>query len=210
MPQVLNERELTGGNGMVEMGTFVAILLGQVVGGLLVALPGIGHTAVAVGCIALALAGRLVAQFIPSARPPTPVSSSTGTLHRNLAQPQAGAWQRGGVPLAAGHQLDVVLWRRVPVAVSGPGQRGAARQRAGGLAAAGGVLRGHGVGSLLCEVLSRRHVEIGLVPLGAIGMSVFAVDLYFATRSLPAAEMMGAAAFLRSPTTGACCWTWHC
>ena len=69
---------------------------------------------------------------------------------------------------------------------------------------------GIGVGSLLCEVLSRRHVEIGLVPLGAIGMSVFAVDLYFATRSLPAAEMMGAAAFLRSPTTGACCWIWHC
>ena len=40
---------------------------------------------------------------------------------------------------------------------------------------------GIGTGSLLCEVLSRRHVEIGLVPLGAIGMSVFAVDLYFAT-----------------------------
>jgi MFS family permease len=33
LPQVLSERELTGGNGMVEMGTFVAILLGNVVGG---------------------------------------------------------------------------------------------------------------------------------------------------------------------------------
>jgi 1-acyl-sn-glycerol-3-phosphate acyltransferase len=43
---------------------------------------------------------------------------------------------------------------------------------------------GIGVGSLLCEVMSRRHVEIGLVPLGAIGMSVFAVDLYFASRGL--------------------------
>ena len=40
LPQHLNERELTGGNGMVEMGTFVAILLGQVAGGLLVAIPG--------------------------------------------------------------------------------------------------------------------------------------------------------------------------
>jgi 1-acyl-sn-glycerol-3-phosphate acyltransferase len=45
---------------------------------------------------------------------------------------------------------------------------------------------GIGIGSLLCEVLSRRHVEIGLVPLGAIGMSVFAIDLYFASRNLPA------------------------
>ena len=44
---------------------------------------------------------------------------------------------------------------------------------------------GIGIGSLLCEMLSRRHVEIGLVPLGAIGMSVFAVDLYFAARGLP-------------------------
>jgi 1-acyl-sn-glycerol-3-phosphate acyltransferase len=45
---------------------------------------------------------------------------------------------------------------------------------------------GIGTGSLMCELLSRRHVEIGLVPLGAIGMSVFAVDLYFASRGLPA------------------------
>ncbi len=42
LPQALNERELTGGNGMVEMGTFVAILLGQVVGGLMVAVPQVG------------------------------------------------------------------------------------------------------------------------------------------------------------------------
>jgi hypothetical protein len=50
---------------------------------------------------------------------------------------------------------------------------------------------GIGTGSLLCEMLSRRHVEIGLVPLGAIGMTVFAVDLYFASRGLPPAAEMG-------------------
>jgi len=48
-------------------------------------------------------------------------------------------------------------------------------------------------------VLSRRHVEIGLVPLGAIGMSVFSIDLYFASRSLPPAEVMGLAAFMAQP-----------
>ena len=52
------------------------------------------------------------------------------------------------------------------------------------------------MGSLLCEILSRRHVEIGLVPLGAIGMSVFSIDLYFATRGLPASAAMGVSAFL--------------
>ncbi len=48
-------------------------------------------------------------------------------------------------------------------------------------------------------MLSRRHVEIGLVPLGAIGMSVFAIDLYFASRGLAApagGPVMGLAAFL--------------
>jgi 1-acyl-sn-glycerol-3-phosphate acyltransferase len=58
---------------------------------------------------------------------------------------------------------------------------------------------GIGIGSLLCEMLSKRHVEIGLVPLGAIGMSVFAVDLYFAASGLPAAEPYTVAAFLAVP-----------
>ena len=150
MPQVLNERELTGGNGMVEMGTFVAILLGKVAGGLLVALPGIGRTAVAVGCIAWRWPGGWWrSSFRRPGHRPGP-RHQLEPLHRNLAQPQAGAWQRGGVPLAAGHQLDVVLRCRVPVAVSGLGQRGAARQRAGGLAAAGGVLGGHWRGARCC------------------------------------------------------------
>lgn len=45
---------------------------------------------------------------------------------------------------------------------------------------------GIGLGSILCERLSRRRVEIGLVPLGSIGISVFAIDLYFASHALPA------------------------
>jgi predicted MFS family arabinose efflux permease len=58
---------------------------------------------------------------------------------------------------------------------------------------------GIGIGSLLCEVLSRRHVEIGLVPLGAIGMSVFSIDLYFATRGLAPANGLTLAAFTAQP-----------
>jgi predicted MFS family arabinose efflux permease len=70
LPQHLSERELTGGNGMVEMGTFVAILLGNVAGGVLIAMPGIGATAVALACLGLAVAGRITAQFVP----PTPAT----------------------------------------------------------------------------------------------------------------------------------------
>ncbi|RZJ20178.1 MAG: glycerol acyltransferase, partial [Haliea sp.] len=50
-----------------------------------------------------------------------------------------------------------------------------------------------------CEVLSRRHVEIGLVPLGAIGMSVFAIDLYFASRGLPPSAVMSLSSFMAQP-----------
>ena len=55
LPCHLHESELTGGNGMVEMGTFVAILLGSVAGGLLVALPDHGPQYAALACLALAL-----------------------------------------------------------------------------------------------------------------------------------------------------------
>ena len=58
---------------------------------------------------------------------------------------------------------------------------------------------GIGVGSLLCERLSRGKVEIGLVPFGSIGMTVFAVDLYFASRGLPRPSgdaLVGVAGFL--------------
>jgi hypothetical protein len=56
---------------------------------------------------------------------------------------------------------------------------------------------GIAIGSLLCEVLGRRQVELGLVPLGALGMTLFTVDLYFAARALPPAALMDAAAFLQ-------------
>ena len=77
--------------------------------------------------------------------------------------------------------MNVVLRRSVPVAVPS-----FARDVLHGNEQVASLLLvvvfsiGIGVGALLCEVLNRRHVEIGLVPLGAIGMSVFAIDLYFA------------------------------
>lgn len=197
MPQVLNERELTGGNGMVEMGTFVAILLGNVAGGLLVALPGIGHTTVAVACVAAALVGRAVAQFIPSA----PATDPGLTINWN---PFSETWRN--LKLAHG---NVVVFRSL-LGISWMWFFGAvflsqfpslAKNVLHGNEQVASLLLvvfsiGIGIGSLLCEVLSRRHVEIGLVPLGAIGMSVFSIDLYFASRALPPSEVMGLGAFL--------------
>ncbi|MGH8619333.1 MAG: 1-acyl-sn-glycerol-3-phosphate acyltransferase, partial [Burkholderiales bacterium] len=58
---------------------------------------------------------------------------------------------------------------------------------------------GIGAGSLLCERLSGHKVEIGLVPFGSIGLTVFAVDLYFATPAAPAATLLGVGAFAADP-----------
>jgi 1-acyl-sn-glycerol-3-phosphate acyltransferase len=200
MPQVLSERELTGGNGMVEMGTFVAILLANVAGGLLVALPGMGHSTVAAACVALAVLGRAVAQVIP----PVPATDPGLTIHWN---PFTETWRN----LKLAHE-NIVVFRSL-LGISWMWFFGAvflsqfpsfAKEVLHGNAQVASLLLvvfsiGIGTGSLLCEVLSRRHVEIGLVPLGAIGMSVFATDLYFASRGLPASDAMGLAAFVAQP-----------
>ena len=188
LPQVLSERELTGGNGMVEMGTFVAILLGQVAGGLLVAVPVIGHETVAVACVALALVGRVIAQVIPSAPATDPGlkinwNPVTETLH-NLKLAHGN--------IVVFRSLLGISWMWFFGAVFLSQFPSFAKEVLHGNEQVASLLLvvfsiGIGTGSLLCEVLSRRHVEIGLVPLGEIGMSVFAIDLYFASRGLPPA-----------------------
>jgi len=200
LPQHLSERELTGGNGMVEMGTFVAILLGSVAGGLLIAMPEVGARATAWACLGLAILGRAVAQAIPA-------SPSTDPGLRINWNPITETWRN--LKLAHG---NVVVFRSL-LGISWMWFFGAvflsqfpsfAKEVLHGNEQVASLLLvvfsvGIGIGSLLCEVLSRRHVEIGLVPLGAIGMSVFSIDLYFAARGLPPASALSLAEFLGRP-----------
>ena len=200
LPQHLSERELTGGNGMVEMGTFVAILLGSVAGGLLIAMPETGARATAWACLGLAILGRAVAQAIPS-------SPSTDPALRINWNPVTETWRN--LKLAHG---NVVVFRSL-LGISWMWFFGAvflsqfpsfAKEVLHGNEQVASLLLvvfsvGIGIGSLLCEVLSRRHVEIGLVPLGAIGMSVFSIDLYFAARGLPPASALSLAEFVGRP-----------
>ena len=200
LPQHLSERELTGGNGMVEMGTFVAILLGQVAGGLLVAIPDVGRHYVAFGCVAVALLGRLTAQAIPA----TPATDPALRINWN---PFTETWRN--LMLA---RQNIVVFRSL-LGISWMWFFGAvflaqfpsfAKEVLHGDEHVASMLLvvfsiGIGTGSLLCEVVSKRHVEIGLVPLGAIGMSVFAIDLYFASRGLPSSGLLGLADFMAQP-----------
>ena len=200
LPQHLNERELTGGNGMVEMGTFVAILLGNVAGGLLIAMPQVGPYYVAFACVGIAIIGRLTAQAVP-ASPATdpglvinwnPVTETLRNLrlaHENIVVFRSllgisWMWFFGAAFLAQfpSFAKDVLHGDE---------------QVASLLLVVFSI--GIGIGSLLCEVLSRRHVEIGLVPLGAIGMSVFSLDLYFSSRGLPPSAGYTLQAFVAQP-----------
>ncbi len=185
LPQHLNERELTGGNGMVEMGTFVSILLGNVVGGLLIAVPEVGPSYVAWSCLGLAMLGRISAQFVPGA----PATDAGLVINWN---PVTETWRN----LKLAHE-NIVVFRSL-LGISWMWFFGAvfltqfpsfAKDVLGGNEQVASLLLvvfsvGIAIGSLLCETLSRRHVEIGLVPFGAFGMSLFAVDLYFASRGI--------------------------
>ena len=185
LPQHLSERELTGGNGMVEMGTFVAILLGQVGGGLLMSLAGTGTHWVAISCVVVALVGWGASKAIPA----SPSSDADLKLNWN---PVSETWRN----LKLAHDYPSVF--RSLLGISWMWFFGAvflsqfpsfARDVLGGNEQVASLLLvvfsvGIAVGALLCETLSHRHVEIGLVPIGAVGMTVFAWDLYLATQGM--------------------------
>jgi len=200
LPHHLNERELMGGNGMVEMGTFVAILLGNVAGGLIIAVPEIGAHHVGFSCVGVALLGRAVAHYIPA----SPATDPGLRINWNPFTETVRNLKLAHGNLVVFRSLLGISWMWFFGAVFLSQFPSFAKEVLHGNEQVASLLLvvfsiGIGTGSLLCEVLSRRHVEIGLVPLGAIGMSVFAIDLYFASRGLPPSQVMSLASFVAQP-----------
>jgi 1-acyl-sn-glycerol-3-phosphate acyltransferase len=201
LPQTLRSDELIGGNGLVEMGTFVAILLGEVLGGIVIAIKPDGRLYAGATAIAVAVAGYLVSRRIPVASAVAPDLKINWNPFTETAR---------NLRLAYGHR---VVWLSM-LGISWFWFYGATyltqfanftKDVLGGDEHVATLLLaifsvGIGVGSLLCERLSGRKVELGLVPFGSIGLSVFAVDLYFASRGLAGHGPIGAAAFLASPS----------
>jgi 1-acyl-sn-glycerol-3-phosphate acyltransferase len=197
LPQHLDDRELTGGNGMVEMGTFVAILLGTMLGGELIAIPGHGPAYVAAISIAVAVLGRIAAGFIPRSPPADPLLkinwNPVSETWRNLMV----ARQNRSVFLS----VLGVSWLWFFGSVFLTSFAGFSKEVLGGNESVVTLLLavfsiGIAIGSLLCERLSGHKVEIGLVPFGSIGMTVFAVDLYFASAGMAPAGLVGVGAFV--------------
>jgi 1-acyl-sn-glycerol-3-phosphate acyltransferase len=201
LPQHLRPEELVGGNGLVEMGTFVAILLGTILGGLLIGIGEGGAAWVAAAVLVLAGAGYAMSRGIPhspAASPGlainwNPVTETWANLrflrtNRTVFLSILGVswfWFYGALFLSQfpSYGKDVLGGNEYVVTL---------------LLALFSI--GIGAGSLMCEKLSGRKVEIGLVPFGSIGLTVFAIDLHFAAPGLaPAGEAVGASAFLQQP-----------
>jgi hypothetical protein len=197
LPQVLRGGEIVGGNGLVEMGTFVAILLGTITAGTLVEAGPDGPLYAAASCVVLALAGLAASLAIPSAPSAAPkLRVDWNPLRVTWATVQVARRER-----AVFLSLLGISWLWFFGAVFLTQFPQFAQQTLGGSPAVATLLLavfsvGIGVGSLLCEKMSRGQVEIGLVPFGAIGMTVFTVDLYVAVQGLPAAQGQTAAQFL--------------
>ncbi|MBX9605708.1 MAG: MFS transporter [Gammaproteobacteria bacterium] len=197
LPQHLAEEELVGGNGIVEMGTFVAILLGTMLGGILVAIPGDGPGYVALVSLVLAVAGRVAAAFVPDSPAPAPqLRINWNPVSETLANLRHAYGNRTVFLSLLG-----ISWMWFFGSVFLTTFTGFAKESLGGdekvvtlMLAVFSV--GIGLGSLACERLSGHKVEIGLVPFGSIGMSAFAIDLWLAAKDFVPHALVGPAAFL--------------
>ena len=187
LPQHLREEELVGGNAQVETGTFVAILVGTLAGGLLAG-AGVAPVWVAAAGLAVAVAGYLTSRAIPAAPPPAP------GLAINL-NPLAETWRNIGFARENRSVFLSILgisWFWLYGALFLAQMPAYGKNVLGGGESAVTLLLavftvGIGAGSLLCERLSARHLELGLVPLGSIGLTLFGLDLAWASTLLPPA-----------------------
>lgn len=196
LPQQLREEELVGGNGLVEMATFLAILLGTLLGGLLINSEQ-GVLIVSMLIIALAILGWLTSRGIPE----VDAADSELVFNWNLFSQTIKTLQFTAENRIVFTSILGISWfwffgatylTQVPnytlLVLAGN------EQVVTLLLASFSI--GIAIGSLACQFLSGEHIEMGIVPLGLLGLTLFGVDLYFASSLSPAGELLGAVGFL--------------
>ena len=201
LPAVLHRQELTGGNGLVEMGTSVAILTGMLVGGMVFTLAGASGPYVAgLLLVLLAVAGNIASRFIPQVAAGAPgLKVGWNPIPESIAMLRLTRRQ-----LAVRNAVLGVSWFWFIGTLLTAQLPSYAEVNLGGrqqlyLMALALFSIGTGVGSLLCEKLSGRRVELGLVPLGSLGVSLFLLDLYHARSGTALAHGLSVAQFVQQP-----------
>ena len=209
IPQHVSNDELLAANAQVGMGTFVSILLGTLIGGWLVTEP-LGTLQLGALIILVAIVGWLSSCQIPKAPPEKTTSElsasfnpvlETANNYRLAKQNKtviycifssSWFWLYGACFLTQVPNFSVAILGGDPKLIS---------------ILLGSFIIGVAMGSLCCNRLSRGQVEPGLVPIGALGLSLFAIDLYFSStyyaslnasdKSIPPALFLSMASGLR-------------
>jgi 1-acyl-sn-glycerol-3-phosphate acyltransferase len=197
MPQHLDEAEIVGGNALVEMGTFISILLGTIAGGILV---NQGRHWAALVIVATAVAGWLVSRMIPKAAPASPELKIGWNLFSQSVKIIQYARRERVVFLSI---LGISWFWFLGACYLTQIPNFTKHVLYGSEHVATLLLTmfslGIGGGSLLCEWLSGRKVEYGLVPIGSIGLSLFGFDLAIAYKGTDPGLLLGIAGFLKAP-----------
>jgi len=194
LPQALESTELVGGNAMVEFGTFLAILAGLIVS---VYLMSLGLVAIAVAIIVIAAGGYWASRGIPR----LPAAAPDLKISFNIPRQTLSILRDARANRSVFYSIMGISWfwfigityiTQLPNYV---------RYELGGSEQVYVLLLamfsfGIGAGSFLCERLSGRLVEIGLVPIGALGLTLFGVDIYFNQGLSTGTGLIGPSTFL--------------
>ena len=187
LPQHLREEELVGGNALVEMGTFLAILAGTIGAGIMMASSGYASL-VAGSVVTVAVLGYLASRGIPRAHAALPelvldwniLRQSWRIMRLGLVE-QRPAVSRSLVGNSWFWFLGAVYLTQIPAY--------AKQWLYGDESVVTLILTvfsvGIALGSMLCERMSGRKVEIGLVPFGSIGLSLFGMLLWWHSGGFP-------------------------
>ncbi|MEM7676432.1 MAG: MFS transporter, partial [Myxococcota bacterium] len=181
LPEVLDDEELVSGNALIEMGTFLSILLGIIAGGTLIGYFGAsdGPLVVGIAVVGIAILGAAVATLIerhPASSPELRVSINPIAPNLDLFRVSRANetvflsimgiswfWFVGTGLLALIGQYSTNIFGTNPYGLN---------------YLTGLFCVGIGFGSMLCDRLSRDRLELGLVPFGSMGMSLFLFDLF--------------------------------
>ena len=200
LPQQLDTSELIGGNALVEAGTYVAIILGLVIGGLMIAISPGDQTLLAACLVGFAVFGYLASRRVPTTRAVDPHLKISWNTWRETGRIVGFAREDRTVFLSIlGISwfwfFGTIMTVQVPAYTMDMLNGDESVTTVLLVAFAVGV----GLGSLLCERMSGHRIELGLVPFGSIGLSLFAMDLYFAQPEAITAPANSIAEFLARP-----------
>lgn len=178
IPELIGPRELVAGNALIELGTFVAILLGTILGGILMGIGDSGRHWVSVTAIAIAALGYATSRGILHSPPQAP----SLRVSRNPVTPTFALFGLARKTESVFLSILAISWFWLLGSVVLSVLPSLCKDTLGGSESLLTFFLaifslGVGFGSLLCERLSFGSLELGLVPVGSIGMSVFALDI---------------------------------